>query len=143
MEINLNKKKAALYPHNTIAIKHCDVYWYNILHNLKAPLFAAPPPSPRSSYRQNLCPGDYEIYNFGKLFLGNLICLIHTPEITRRREQLQLSRPQHKNNWPRRWHSGLELLPCKWQLHCHTLNNSCECHRSSEMAIMNGCAVSQ
>ena len=89
MEINLNKKvkkKAALYPHNTIAIKHCDVYWYNIIHNFKPPPLVAPPPSTRPSYRQTLCPGGYEIYNFGKFFLGSLICLIHTPEITTERE---------------------------------------------------------
>ena len=25
-----------------------------------------------------------------------------------------------------------------WQFHCYTLSNSCECHRSSEMTIING-----
>ena len=29
----------------------------------------------------------------------------------------------------------------EWQLHCLTLENSCECHGSSEMIIINGCPV--
>ena len=63
---------------------------------------------------------------------------------------------------PRRGRSGLERRPRKrmvgaripasidlsrtnrkWQLHCQTLGNRCECHGSSEMSILNGCPVSQ
>ena len=30
----------------------------------------------------------------------------------------------------------------EWQLHCKTLDNECEYHRSSEMTIINGCPAS-
>ena len=87
-----NKFKSILEEENCIISPLCNsnqtlcCILYKIIHNLNYPS-PAPPPLPALSYHNNPCPEDYEIYNFGKHFHDHLICLIHTPEITRR-EQL-------------------------------------------------------